>query len=182
LLKLIISEDKSENFTGENFMANPSATSSGVSKEVNLKPLSFNPEDKKPIKTPNSSSSITPDLNKVGKSVFYDCLDVSPMAEKQDDMKPEKYSDTDEDCKILAKKFNKFQLIIDYLIPDVVSDIDQECTIFSGVTYLGAATIGSNPKSEQEIHRIMNELNQSTGLAGLKVCVSIPSCSDGLVV
>lgn len=38
------------------------------------------------------------EMNKVGQSVFYDCLDLSPMAEKQDDMKPER-SDTDEDSK-----------------------------------------------------------------------------------
>lgn len=36
------------------------------------------------------------EMNKVGQSVFYDCLDLSPMAEKQDDMKPER-SDTEED-------------------------------------------------------------------------------------
>lgn len=60
-------------------------------------------------------------------------------------------------------------------------DIDQECTIFSGVTYLGAASLPA-PKSEQDIHKIMAELNASAGEAGLKVSVSIPSCSDGLVV
>lgn len=38
------------------------------------------------------------EMNKVGQSVFYDCLDLSPMAEKQDDMKPER-SDTEEDSK-----------------------------------------------------------------------------------
>lgn len=36
--------------------------------------------------------------NKVGQSIFYDCLDLSPTAEKQDDMKPER-SDTEEDSK-----------------------------------------------------------------------------------
>lgn len=36
------------------------------------------------------------EMNKVGQSVFYDCLDLSPMAEKQDDMKPER-SDTEEE-------------------------------------------------------------------------------------
>lgn len=38
------------------------------------------------------------EMNKVGQSVFYDCLDLSPMAEKQDDMKPER-SDTEEESK-----------------------------------------------------------------------------------
>lgn len=36
------------------------------------------------------------DMNKVGQSVFYDCLDLSPAAEKQDFMKPER-SDTEEE-------------------------------------------------------------------------------------
>lgn len=36
------------------------------------------------------------EMNKVGQSVFYDCLDLSPTAEKQDDMKPER-SDTEEE-------------------------------------------------------------------------------------
>lgn len=64
-----------------------------------------------------------------------------------------------------------------------VSDIDQDCTIFAGVTYLGAATINA-PKSEVEILRNMAELNASstaTGV-GMKVSVSIPICSEGLVV
>lgn len=38
----------------------------------------------------------TPEINKVGQSVFYDCIDLSPTAEKQDDMKPER-SDTEEE-------------------------------------------------------------------------------------
>lgn len=40
----------------------------------------------------------TPEVNKVGQSVFYDCIDLSPTAEKQDDMKPER-SDTEEESK-----------------------------------------------------------------------------------
>ncbi|XP_055845621.1 rab GTPase-activating protein 1-like isoform X2 [Episyrphus balteatus] len=107
--------------------------------------------------SPKSNIS-TPDVNKVGHSVFYDCIDGSPAGgEKQDDMKPEK-SDTDEE------------------------DIDQQgCTIFSGVTYLGAANINA-PKSEIDIHRIMCELNTGSNSVGLKVSVSIPNCSDGLVM
>ncbi|XP_018785767.1 PREDICTED: rab GTPase-activating protein 1-like isoform X4 [Bactrocera latifrons] len=61
------------------------------------------------------------------------------------------------------------------------SDIDQGCTIFSGVTYLGAANINA-PKSEIDIYRIMNELNSNSESVGLKISVSIPNCSDGLVV
>uniref|UniRef100_A0A1B0CC10 Putative rab gtpase-activating protein 1-like isoform x1 n=1 Tax=Lutzomyia longipalpis TaxID=7200 RepID=A0A1B0CC10_LUTLO len=100
----------------------------------------------------------SPEVNKVGQSIFYDCLDLSPTAEKQDDMKPEQ-NDTEED----------------------MSEIDQDCTIFSGVTYLGAANINA-PKSETEIHRNMSELNNISNAVGLKVSVSIPTCSEGLVV
>lgn len=38
------------------------------------------------------------EMSRVGKSVFYDCLELSPTAEKQDFMKPEQ-SDTDEESK-----------------------------------------------------------------------------------
>ncbi|XP_030371834.1 rab GTPase-activating protein 1-like [Scaptodrosophila lebanonensis] len=101
------------------------------------------------------------DHNRVGHSVFYDCIDASPacIEEKQDLMKPEKCDTTDEE----------------------VSDIDQGCTIFSGVTYLGAANINA-PKSEIDVYRIMSELNTGSNSGGLKITVSIPNCSDGLVI
>ncbi|XP_017485227.1 PREDICTED: rab GTPase-activating protein 1-like isoform X2 [Rhagoletis zephyria] len=114
--------------------------------------------------TPKSDDASISEHNRVGQSVFYDCIDASPggvggcVEEKQDVMKPEK-NDTDEE----------------------VSDIDQGCTIFSGVTYLGAANINA-PKSEVDIYRIMNELNSNSDSVGLKISVSIPNCSDGLVV
>ncbi|XP_004525660.1 rab GTPase-activating protein 1-like isoform X2 [Ceratitis capitata] len=115
--------------------------------------------------TPKSDDASTSEHNRVGQSVFYDCIDASPggvggagVEEKQDLMKPEK-NDTDEE----------------------VSEIDQGCTIFSGVTYLGAANINA-PKSEIDIYRIMNELNSNSESVGLKISVSIPNCSDGLVV
>lgn len=111
-----------------------------------------------PDETPLSNLPITPETNKVGQSVFYDCTEFSSTAEKQDDMKPER-SDTDEE----------------------MSDIDQDCTVFSGVTYLGAATVNA-PKSENEIHRNMAELNGISDAVGLKVSVSIPNCSEGVVV
>ncbi|XP_055704106.1 rab GTPase-activating protein 1-like isoform X2 [Phlebotomus papatasi] len=62
-----------------------------------------------------------------------------------------------------------------------VSEIDQDCTIFSGVTYLGATLINA-PKSEAEIHRNMTEVNSISNCVGLKVSVSIPTCSEGFVV
>lgn len=121
----------------------------------------------------------------VGQSVFYDCLDSSPLTEKKDDMKPvaggggggaAAAGETDEE----------------------LSDIDQDCTIFSGVTYLGASRINA-PKSEREILQKVTEMNAGGGGGagagvglepgsgsdsplGLKVSVSIPTCSEGLVV
>lgn len=64
-----------------------------------------------------------------------------------------------------------------------VSEIDQDCTIFAGVTYLGAATINA-PKSMIEVQRNMAELNgiSETNSVGIKVSVSIPSKREGLVV
>ncbi|XP_016934003.2 rab GTPase-activating protein 1-like [Drosophila suzukii] len=114
----------------------------------------FSPKSEETLDDASSS-------NRVGHSVFYDCIDASPacVEEKQDAMKPEKGDTTDEE----------------------VSEIDQGCTIFSGVTYLGAANINA-PKSETEVYRIMGELNSGSKSVGLKITVSIPNCSDGLVV
>ncbi|XP_070135936.1 rab GTPase-activating protein 1-like isoform X2 [Drosophila bipectinata] len=112
----------------------------------------FSPKSEEAIDDASSS-------NRVGHSVFYDCIDASPacLEEKQDAMKPEKGDTTDEE------------------------EIDQGCTIFSGVTYLGAANINA-PKSETDVYRIMSELNSGSKSVGLKITVSIPNCSDGLVV
>uniref|UniRef100_A0A182IM58 Rab-GAP TBC domain-containing protein n=1 Tax=Anopheles atroparvus TaxID=41427 RepID=A0A182IM58_ANOAO len=125
----------------------------------------------------------------VGQSVFYDCLDSSPMTEKKDDMKPVEAGGGGGACET----------------DEELSDIDQDCTIFSGVTYLGASRINA-PKSEREILQKVSEMNGSVGVAlvagggggvgasgggpgtgsdsplGLKVSVSIPTCSEGLVV
>ncbi|XP_030567188.1 rab GTPase-activating protein 1-like [Drosophila novamexicana] len=108
-----------------------------------------------------SEDASNSEQNRVGQSVFYDCIDASPacIEEKQDAMKPEKCDTTDEE----------------------VSEIDQGCTIFAGVTYLGAANINA-PKSETDVFRIMSELNSGSKSVGLKITVSIPNCSDGLVV
>ncbi|ALC43878.1 CG7112 [Drosophila busckii] len=108
-----------------------------------------------------SEAESSSEHNRVGQSVFYDCIDASPacIEEKQDAMKPEKGDTTDEE----------------------VSEIDQGCTIFAGVTYLGAANINA-PKSETDVYRIMSELNSGSKSVGLKITVSIPNCSDGLVV
>ncbi|KAF5273077.1 hypothetical protein FQR65_LT04819 [Abscondita terminalis] len=107
------------------------------------------------------------DSKKIGQSKFYSCpvepgtdplsacVSTSPN-EKQDVMKPD-YSDEE------------------------ISDVDQDCTIFSGVTYLGAAAINA-PKSENEIQRNMAILNEQSSDQGIKIAVSVPCSSQGLVV
>ncbi|XP_038208621.1 rab GTPase-activating protein 1-like isoform X1 [Zerene cesonia] len=101
----------------------------------------------------------------VGGSKFYEVMDGSASAvistpsptEKQDHMKP-----TESD--------------------DEVSDVDQECTVFCGVSYLGAQNI-ADPKSETDIQRIMKELSSMPeNRDGIAVSISIPVCSQGLVV
>ena len=62
-----------------------------------------------------------------------------------------------------------------------MSDVDQDCTIFSGVTYLGAAAINA-PKSEVEIQRNMAVLNEQSTDQGIKISVSVPTSSQGFVV
>jgi len=59
--------------------------------------------------------------------------------------------------------------------------VQQDCTIFSGVCYLGAAAINA-PKSEAEIQRNMSILNEQSSGQAIKVSVSVPSSSDGTVV
>lgn len=65
---------------------------------------------------------------------------------------------------------------------DEVSDVDQECTVFSGVSYLGAQNI-ADPKAEGDIQRIMQELcSMPESRDGIAVSISIPVCSQGMVV
>lgn len=59
--------------------------------------------------------------------------------------------------------------------------MQQDCTIFSGVSYLGAAAINA-PRSEAEIQRNMSILNEQSSEQAIKVSVSVPSSSDGTVV
>lgn len=98
--------------------------------------------------------------NRVGQSVFYDCIDGSPITDQKDSTKQEK-SDTDGE--------------------DEISDIDQECTIFAGVTYLGAICV-SNPKAENEIKSKISELNALAPNSGIAVSISIPNGPGGVVV
>lgn len=57
----------------------------------------------------------SPEVNKVGQSIFYDCLDLSPTAEKQDDMKPEQ-NDTEEDSESLL--FSNASLLASWGFPN----------------------------------------------------------------
>ncbi|XP_049782057.1 rab GTPase-activating protein 1-like [Schistocerca cancellata] len=96
----------------------------------------------------------------VGKSIFYNedsDISNSPSneVEKEDTMKNEELTN--------------------------VPDVQQECTIFNGVTYLGSAAINA-PKSEAEIQRNMAILNEQSIESGIKISVSVPSSSDGTVV
>ncbi|CAK1548163.1 unnamed protein product [Leptosia nina] len=106
----------------------------------------------------------------VGGSKFYEVMEGTSTAdtstpsptEKQDHMKP-----TESD---------------DEVVSSPVSDVDQECTVFCGVSYLGAQNI-ADPKSETDIQRIMKELSSMPeNRDGIAVSISIPVCSQGLVV
>ncbi|XP_046837538.1 rab GTPase-activating protein 1-like isoform X2 [Vespa crabro] len=98
---------------------------------------------------------------KVGHSKFYDVSSCINGTEKQDVMKPDDF---------IEEELN------------TLSHVQQECTIFNGVTYLGAAAINA-PKSECEIQRNMNILNAEQSLnLGIKISVSVPSSSQGSVV
>lgn len=56
-------------------------------------------ESPKPrVNSPNAVADKQAEMSRVGKSVFYDCVEPSPTSEKQDFMKPEQ-SDTDEESK-----------------------------------------------------------------------------------
>lgn len=135
----------------------------------------------------NSKQLQVTETNKVGQSVFYDCVDLTPSpGDKQDAMRPDR-SDTDEESNghFLIRRQSYFSILFIIMFRGIfaVSDIDQDCTSFSGVTYLASATINA-PKSETEIQRKISELNTiyDDDAMGLKVSISIPFCADGLIV
>ncbi|XP_063234161.1 rab GTPase-activating protein 1-like isoform X3 [Bacillus rossius redtenbacheri] len=99
-------------------------------------------------------ASVAHAVRKVGQSQFYEVEAPAHDVEKTDSMK---YED------------------------DTVPDVHQDCTIFGGVSYLGAAAINA-PKSEGEIQRNMAILNEQLSEQAIKVSVSVPSSSDGIVV
>ena len=64
----------------------------------------------------------------------------------------------------------------------LTQDDQESCTVFNGVSYLGAAKMNA-PKSEAEIQRNMKILNaESANQDEIKVSISIPNCSQGSVM
>lgn len=108
--------------------------------------------------TDNAADNNKKEGRTVGQSTFY-----VGGEEKHDVMKPDISSASDEEAE------------------ESISDVDQDCTIFAGVTYLGAAAINA-PKSEAEIQRNMAILNEQSTDQGIKVSISVPSTSQGIVV
>nr|CAD7450307.1 unnamed protein product [Timema bartmani] len=105
---------------------------------------------------------VTQTIKKVGQSQFYE-VEVgkreAPPAQDVEKTDSMKYEEEEES----------------------VPDVFQDCTIFSGVSYLGAAAINA-PKSEAEIQRNMVILNEQSSDQAIKVAVSVPSSSHGIVV
>ncbi|XP_045785954.1 rab GTPase-activating protein 1-like isoform X1 [Maniola jurtina] len=114
---------------------------------------------------PNAPVKNQDSCRHVGGSKFYEMIEGSASADTSTPSPTEKH---------------------DHMKPiesdDEVSDVDQECTVFCGVSYLGAQNI-ADPKSETDIQRIMKELSSMPeNRDGIAVSISIPVCSQGLVV
>lgn len=69
------------------------------------------------------------------------------------------------------------------LIPELMTgsrmSLEGECTVFTGVTYLGSAAVNA-PRSETEINRNMAIFNDQSQMA-IPVTLSVPSHSEGIV-
>lgn len=104
----------------------------------------------------------------VGQSVFY-------TQNRNSEIKPRHSVIESKRCETYEHPLSEEEI-------DDPGDVLQDCTIFGGISYLGAASINA-PKSETEIHRNMAILNeQSANQEAIKVSVSVPSCSEGCVV
>lgn len=62
-----------------------------------------------------------------------------------------------------------------------LADISQKCTLFGCISYLGSAAINA-PKSKTEIIRNMTILNEQSSDHAIKVSLSIPNTTDGVVL
>ena len=58
-------------------------------------------------------------------------------------------------------------------------DDEEGTVVFTGVTYLGSATVNA-PRSETEISRNMAVLNEQTQMV-IPVTLSVPATSEGIV-
>lgn len=69
------------------------------------------------------------------------------------------------------------------MIPELMTgsrmSLEGECTVFTGVTYLGSAAVNA-PRSETEINRNMAIFNDQSQMA-IPVTLSVPSHSEGIV-
>ena len=61
----------------------------------------------------------------------------------------------------------------------IVFSETEDAIIFTGVTYLGSATVNA-PRSEMEIYRNMSILNEESQMA-IPVTLSVPTNSEGTV-
>ena len=66
-------------------------------------------------------------------------------------------------------------------VPDMEESVvlESDSTIFTGVTYLGAAAVNA-PKSDAEIYRNMAVFNEESSMA-IPITLSVPSNSEGIV-
>ena len=76
-------------------------------------------------------------------------------------------------------------LVLDSVWADINSltasciSLDDDTTVFTGVTYLGAAVVDA-PRSQLEINRNMTVLNSQHGVS-IPVSLSVPGHSEGIV-
>ncbi|CAG9110011.1 unnamed protein product [Plutella xylostella] len=119
----------------------------------------------------NKQLSLKDNCRLVGGSKFYEVMEGAPPAPADPAASPPAASPTEKHDHMKPTESD-----------DEVSDVDQECTVFSGVSYLGAQNI-ADPKSESDIQRIMKELSAMHETHdGIAVSISIPVCSQGFVV
>lgn len=74
-----------------------------------------------------------------------------------------------------------FLFVVVPSVPDMEESVvlDSDATVFTGVTYLGAAAVNA-PKSDSEIYRNMEVFNDQTQMA-VPITLSVPSNSEGSV-
>ncbi|XP_071820246.1 rab GTPase-activating protein 1-like isoform X2 [Apostichopus japonicus] len=61
-----------------------------------------------------------------------------------------------------------------------INPLEKTCTLFSGIVYLGSATVNA-PKSELEVARNMTILREQESQTAIKIVLSVPRTSEGSV-